>query len=214
MPSKILVVADQPVVRFGLCRLLSQEQDLELCGEAEDLAGALRQIEVTRPHLALIGVPLERKLYADRLPHFKALHPHMKILVGTRTAEPSLAVRFLRFGADGCVHWGEPVAKILAAVRSVLGGDVYFGDSASKRLVKAIIDGTDGDGDGYSALSDREINIFAMIGQGLTTQQIAESLDVSPRTVESHRKKIKSKLQIRSAADLNRRAYQWWRDIS
>ena len=214
MWSKILIVADQPVVRFGLCRLLSQEPDIEICGEAENITGAMREIQTTRPHLTLIGLPLEKKLHPGLLPQLKATHPPMKILVGTRADDPSLACRFIRYGADGCIHWGEPVAKILEAVRCVLGGDVYLGDVPSKRLLQSVIDGKPPSGDNFSSLSDREINIFAMIGQGLTTQQIARSLDLSPRTVESHRKKIKIKLQIRSAADLNRHAYQWWRDNS
>ncbi len=212
MWCKILIVADQPVVRFGLSRLLSQERDFEVCAEADGAAAALRQIQAKRPHVTLIGLPLDKRLHFNLLPQLRAAYPPMKIVVGTHAEDPSLACRFVRCGADGCVHWSEPVAKIVEAIKCVLNGNVYLGDGTSRRLLQSIADGHDAGDSEFASLSDREINIFAMIGQGLTTQQIAHSLDLSPRTIESHRKKIKIKLQVRNAANLNRRAYQWWRE--
>jgi DNA-binding NarL/FixJ family response regulator len=214
MWSKILVVADQPLMRFGLAHLISQQRDLQVCAEAENVAGALQQIQQHCPHLAIINLPLEKKLHPGLLPQLRDKHPPLKILVGTRTDEPSLACHFIRVGADGCIHWGESVEKVVGAIRAVLNGDVYLSDAASRRLVQAAIDGRSANRNNFESLSDREINIFAMIGQGLTTQQIAHTLDLSPRTVESHRKKIKIKLQLRNASELNHRAFHWWRDNS
>lgn len=212
MWSKVLIVVDQPVARFGLSRLLSQEPDIEVCGEADTASDAVLKTETLKPHLALIGLPLENKVQPDLFSQLRTKHPPLKILVGIRADDPGLACHFARIGADGCVHWREPLADLIKAVRAVLHGELYLGNLTSKRLLQYAVDGKSPDGDGIESLSDREVQIFAMIGQGLTTQQIAHTLDLSSRTVESHRKKIKLKMQVHNAMELNRRAFQWWRE--
>ena len=120
---------------------------------------------------------------------------------------PTMQGAVLRAGADGAIHWGEPVATVTEALRTVLRGEVYLGGPATKRLLKSAIRGDSLD-HGVESLTDREWRIFTMIGQGLTTQQIANELDISSRTVESHRKKMKLKLKVQNATQLNRIAYQ------
>ena len=214
MWSKILLVVDQPIVRFGLSRLLSQESDIEVCGEASTASDALAKTETLRPHLAIVGLPLENKVHPLFFSQLRAKHPPLKILAGIRADDPAVACHLVRVGANGCIHWREPLADLLKAVRAVLEGDLYLGGLASKRLLQSAVDGKPPDDNGIEALSDREVQVFAMIGQGLTTQQIASTLDLSARTVESHRKKIKIKLQVQNAVALNRRAFQWWQDNS
>jgi DNA-binding NarL/FixJ family response regulator len=212
MWSKVLIASDQPVLRFGLRQLLSRESDIEVRGEADTAADVLAKTEALRPDVALIALPLDNSLTPDWLQQAKAKHPPLKILAGIRLDDPGLACRMIRAGADGCIHWGSPLAEYIKAIRTVLQGNVYLGSDASKRLLNCAVDGASPDVDGADSLSDREMGVFIMIGRGMTTQQIASSLDLSPRTIESHRKKIKLKLQVRSAIELNRRAFQWWRD--
>ena len=213
MWSKVLIVADQPVLRFGLIRLLSQEQDFEVCTEAGGADEAVRIVESQRPHLALVALPLENSLHPELFRKMKADHPPLKILAGIRIDDPNLSCRVIRSGADGCIHWGEPVAELLGAIRTVLRGEVYLGQRASRLLLRNSVNG-ESSGDDVETLSDRELHVFAMIGQGMNTQKIAKSLDLSPRTVESHRKKIKLKLRLQNAAQLHHRAFQWWQEHS
>jgi DNA-binding NarL/FixJ family response regulator len=178
MWSKVLIVADQPIVRFGLARLLSQETDIEVCGEAETGADALAKTEKLRPHLAVIGIPLENKVQPSLFSQLRTIHPPLKILVGVRVDDPVLACHFVRQGVNGCIHWREPLADVLKAVRAVLRGDLYLGNLAAKRLLQYAVDGKSPGSDGIESLSDREVQIFAMIGQGQTTRHIASTLDL------------------------------------
>ena len=115
-------------------------------------------------------------------------------------------------GADGCVHMGEPVARIIEAIRTVLRGEMYVGNRMAKCLVDRAVEGKSLDGNPAELLSHRELDVFAMIGQGMTTQQIARKLDLSPRTIETHRKNIKMKLELQNGVQLSRCAFAWVRD--
>ncbi len=213
MWSKALIVADHPVLRFGLKRLISQEQDFEVCGEAGSASEALAKTETQRPDIAVVALPLENGLHPVLFPQMKAKYPALKILTGIRSDDPSLSCRVIRAGADGCIHWGVPVAELIEAIRAVLRGKVYLGERASKQLLRCSVVGESADGN-VESLSDRELHVFAMIGQGTNTQKIAKRLDLSPRTVESHRKKIKLKLGLQNAAQLHHCAFQWWQEHS
>jgi DNA-binding NarL/FixJ family response regulator len=212
MSLKLLIAADQPVLRLGLRQLLSHETDLEVCGEAANTSELLAKTAALLPDLAVVALPLDGDVNPGCLRETKAKHPPLKILAGLRLDDPGLACRMIRAGADGCIHWGAPLGEIISAIRTILQGNIYLNSRASTRLLRCAADGAAPDGDGVDVLSDRELYVFAMIGQGLTTQQIATELDLSPRTIESHRKKVKIKLQVRSAIELNRHAFQWWRD--
>ena len=214
MWSKVLIVADQPILRLGLVQLLSKEPDIEVRGEAETVSDTLVQVEALRPDLAVISLPLEGKLHPGWLLQLKAKHAPLKILAGIRMNDPTVACHVIRAGADGCIHWGAPVAELVKATREVLRGELYLEHRVSKRVLQCAVGNETPDGDRIGTLSDRELYIFGMIGQGMTTQQIATALDLSPRTIESHRKKIKLKLQARNAVELNRQAFQWWRENS
>ena len=207
--SKVLIIADQPVLRYGLLRLLAQESDLKVCGEAEDGHAALRELEATQPDLAAISLPLNNGSHHGLIEQLKARRPVMKILAAVRHDDPTLTGRTLLAGADGCIHWGEPLARIVEAIHRVLHGELHVGGHMAKKLLRRAVEGKPVNGNIVQCLSDRELDVFTMIGQGLTTQQIARRLDISPRTVESHRKKIKMKLGLQNAVQLNRHAFAW-----
>jgi len=207
--SKVLLIADLPVVRYGMSQLLLQEPDLEVCGESEDILDAMHKMEATRPDLAAVGLPLDNAGHHGVIQRLKAKYPHLKVLAAIRHDDPHLAGRILHAGADGCIHWGEPLARIVEAIRAVLRGELYVGSRMAKRILHRAMEGQATDGSPVALLSDRELDVFTMIGQGQTTKQIARRLDLSPRTIETHRKKIKLKLGLQNAAQLSRCAFQW-----
>jgi DNA-binding NarL/FixJ family response regulator len=209
---KVLVISDQPVLRLGLVRLFQGESHVEVCREAECASAALEQVAAIGPDLATIGLPLESKIHLELIAELKAKHPPLKVLAGIRHDDPSLVARLFRAGADGCVCWADPLTKITEAARTVLRGDFYVGSRSAKRLLKSALGGTSPANNGVESLTDREWNVFIMIGQGLTTRQIATDLDVSARTIESHRKKIKLKLGLQNATQLNHVAYRSWQE--
>jgi DNA-binding NarL/FixJ family response regulator len=211
--ARILIVAEQPVLRFGLLRLLAKDSGIEPCGEAGTASAALREVGKSHPDLALVGMPLENRIDFRIIVELKAQHPPLKVLAGIRHDDPSFIRRLLRAGADGCICWSTPLAKIVEAATAVLRGDLYIGSPAAKLLMKSAVTGDPLLDDGVDSLTDREWDVFMMIGQGLTTQQIAKDLDVSTRTVESHRKKIKTKLRLYNAVQLNHIAYKSWQEI-
>jgi DNA-binding NarL/FixJ family response regulator len=210
---KVLIISDKPVLRYGLKCLFSQEANLKPLEEADSVSHALRKVETKRPDLALISLPLAGHSTDGLIAQFKAKHPPLKVLAGMPRDDPSLFGRMIRAGADGCIHWGEQVTKIVEAVHTVLQGGLYVGSRTATRLLDLAIRGEPLDGHGTESLSDREWHVFMMIGQGLTAKQIANKLDVSPRTVESHRKKIKLKFGLQNAAQLNHLAYESWQDM-
>jgi DNA-binding NarL/FixJ family response regulator len=207
--NKVLIIADQPVVRYGFARLLSQESDIDVYGETRNAAEALREIDMLRPDLVTIGLPLDGAGHHDVIERLRTNHAKLKILTAIRHEDPHLAGRLLRAGANGCIHWGEPLPRIVEAIQTVLRGEVYVSGRVAKRLCHGKVNGASVDGNPARMLSDRELDVFTMIGQGRTTQEIASQLKLSPRTIETHRKKIKVKLGLETAAQLSRCAFQW-----
>jgi DNA-binding NarL/FixJ family response regulator len=210
---KVLIISDKPVLRYGLKCLFSQEPNFKPLEEADSVSHALQKVETKRPHLALISLPLDGQSTDGLIAQFKVKHPPLKVLAGVRHDDPSLFGRMIRAGADGCIHWGEPVTEIVEAVHTVLQGGLYLGSRTATRLLDLAIRGEPLDSHDATLLSDREWNVFIMIGQGLTAKQIADKLNVSRRTVESHRKKIKLKFGLQNAAQLNHIAYESWQEL-
>lgn len=207
--SQILVVDDHPIVRHGLAELIRRQPDLELCGEAPDASGALRQVETTRPDLAIIDISLDGDNGIELIKQVKALYPGVKMLVSSMHDETTFAPRVLRAGAHGYICKREAIHNVIDAVRHVLRGEIYLSTRMTTRLLHRAALGEPLDQDPIGSLSDRELEVFEMIGEGLNTQQIARKLRLSPRTVETHRKKIKTKLNLQNSAQLSRCAFQW-----
>jgi DNA-binding NarL/FixJ family response regulator len=206
---RVFLVDDHPLVRRGVADVIAREADLELCGEAGDVAEALQEVERTRPDIVVIDLSLKTGHGIDLIERIKARDPRVKMLVSSMHEETLFAERVLQAGAMGYVTKQEPPETLLGAIRQVLRGEVYLSPRMTSRLLHRLSSGSPPREDPIQALSNREIEVFEMIGQGLTIQQIAGRLHLSPKTVETHREKIKQKLNFKSSAELGRRAVQW-----
>ena len=207
--TRILIAGDQPVLRFGLHRLFAQENGMQVCGEADESEKLFKQVEAVRPDLVVIGLSLDGRGHVGLIEQLKGRYPELHVLAGTFRHDAQLAARILQAGANGHVYWGEPVADIIEAARAVLRGEIRAGTPVVKKLLQRIAGGKPLETDPAKVLSPRELDVFTMIGQGFTTQQISHRLDLSPRTVETHRKNIKMKLELGNTSQLHRCAFQW-----
>jgi DNA-binding NarL/FixJ family response regulator len=206
---RVLIVDDHPVVREGLARLIKQESDIEVyqgCDNAED---ALKQVKALQPDLVIVDMALRSSHGMQLLSQIKGLGNGVKTLVWSTFDERMFAERAIRAGAMGYVNKQEPLEIILRAVRQVLRGEVYLSLKMTKIMLQRLGSGKLVDEDPLASLSNREIEVFRMVGQGITTRQIARQLGVKPKTVEANREKIKTKLNLKNAAELTRSAVQW-----
>jgi DNA-binding NarL/FixJ family response regulator len=206
---RVLIVDDHPIVRLGLKELISEEPDFEVCGEAENVAEALRQVEAQQPDVVIVDISLDGENGIDLIERVKARFPSVKTLVSSIHDETLFAGRVLRAGAMGYVSKREAIRCIVDALRQVMRGEVYLSSRMASRLLHRAVVGQSLDQDPVETLSNRELEVFEMIGQGMTTLQIARRLSVSPKTVETHRKKIKMKLSLQNSTQLSRCAFQW-----
>jgi DNA-binding NarL/FixJ family response regulator len=206
---RILLVDDHPLVRRGLADVIARESDMETCGEAGDVMEALQEVERTKPDVVVIDLTLKTGHGIELIERLKSRDPHVKTLVSSMHDEALFAERVLRAGAMGYISKQEPPDALVRAIRQVLRGEVYLSPRMTSRLLHRVAAGGTSQEDPVEGLSNREIEVYEMIGQGLTIQQIAGRLHLSPKTVETHREKIKQKLNLKSSAELNRRAVQW-----
>jgi DNA-binding NarL/FixJ family response regulator len=206
---RVLIVDDHPVVRYGYAQLIGREPDLEVCGEAADVAEALRQAESQHPDVAIVDITLDGEDGIELIEYLMSRWPSIKVLVSSSHDEETFAGRVLRAGAMGYISKREAMLKIVEGIRQVLGGEIYLSPHMATCLLQQAAIGKPLDRNPVEALSNRELQVFEMIGRGLNTIQIADKLQLSPKTVESHRKLIKMKLNLRTAAQLSRSAFQW-----
>jgi DNA-binding NarL/FixJ family response regulator len=207
--SRVLLVDDHPMVRRGVADVIAHETDLEICGEATDVPEAMRELERTHPDVVLVDLTLKSGHGLELIEKIKARDPRVKMLVSSMHDETLFAERVLQAGAMGYITKQEPPEALLGAIRKVLRGQVYLSPRMTSRLLTRVAAGSVSGEDPVKNLSNREIEVYEMIGQGLTIQQIAARLHLSPKTVETHREKIKQKLNLKSSTELNRRAVQW-----
>jgi len=208
-PVRVLIVDDHPVVRDGLAAKLETEGNFIVCGDAEDVAGALAQIEALAPDLAIIDISLARGNGIDLIRRIRSCNKELPILVWSMYAESLYAERALRAGAQGYVHKGRATREIVNAVRVVLQGKVYLSGQQSDLLLKRLIGHKDAERSPIEQLSDRELEAFELMGEGLGTEQIAKRMHVSPKTIETYRVRIKRKLNVHALPELIRSATQW-----
>ena len=205
---------DHPVVRQGLALAIGREPDLEICGEAEHIEEALRLVEGGQPDAVIIDLSLDGEDGIELIDYIKSRWPNVKILVYSAHDEETFAGRVLRAGATGYVSKREALPKVVAAVRQILSGEVCLSPEMTSKLLQRAAVGKTLDYNPTETLSNREMQVFKMIGQGMNTVQIAHKLELSPKTVESHRKVIKTKLNVQTSAQLSRRAFQWVQENS
>ncbi len=206
---RILVVDDHPIVRRGLRELVADETDLEICGEAEDVTQALQQIDATRPDVVVVDLTLKSGHGLELIQKIKARDGQIKMLVSSMHDESLFAERALRAGASGYISKQESPEKIIDAMRCVLRDEIYLSSRMSNRLLHRLSAGEPLEKNPIESLSDRELEVFEMIGRGMTTKQISRQLDISHKTVETYRENIKSKLNLKNSSELSRHATQW-----
>jgi DNA-binding NarL/FixJ family response regulator len=208
---KIILVDDHPIVRQGLTQLIDAEDDLHVVGEAETPVEALKVIDQVQPDIALVDISLKEASGIELVKDIKIRHPSLPVLVLSMHDESFYAERVLRAGARGYVTKEEATEKVLTAIRRVLTGEIYVSDKMASKMLSKMVDGRPGTEGSFSLerLTDRELEVFELIGQGLGTGQIAKKLHLSVKTIESHRENIKRKLKLRNAAELLQHAIQW-----
>jgi DNA-binding NarL/FixJ family response regulator len=207
---RILLVDDHPIVRQGLAEMIDQERDLQVCGTAEDVHKALELLEKMRPDLVIADISLKGSNGIELLKNIKVRFPRTLVLVLSMHDESLYAVRALRAGAAGYIMKQEATEKVLTAIRQVLSGEIYLSERMEKKMMHQLVGGRIArTGSPIEDLSDRELEVFGLIGQGHGTRQIAEELHLSIKTIESHRAHIKEKLNLRNATELVQHAIQW-----
>jgi DNA-binding NarL/FixJ family response regulator len=208
--AKVFLVDDHPLVREHLTALIQREADLEVCGEAGDSPTALAMISRQSPDLVILDISLKRSNGLELVKHLKEMWPELPVLVLSMHDEMLYAERSLRAGALGYITKEEATVSVLSAVRKVLGGQVYLSERMAGRMMKRMVSGAKGElGSPLEVLTDRELEVFQMLGRGLGTRQIAEELRLGIKTVESYRARIKEKLQLRDGNQLLQHAIQW-----
>ncbi len=208
--KRVLIVDDHPLVRSGLAQLISDESDLEVCGEAADEAQALQLVVTTRPDLVIIDLSLAGGSGLSLIEQIKAHHPAICMLVASMHDESLFAERVLAAGALGYINKQEAPSKIIKAIQRVLSGKVYVSDEMTERLVDSATGSRkESSQSPLQRLSNRELEVFELIGRGMTTGKIADHLQLSIKTIETHRENIKKKLGLGSGQELTRHAIHW-----
>lgn len=207
--KKILIVDDHPSVRDGLTLRIDLHSDLEVCGEADSEDGAYEMVKQLSPDLVLIDISLRDGNGIELIKRIRSYSSAIKMLVVSGFQESLYAERACRAGAKGFLSKQESSAKLIEAIRTVLSGELFLSTAMTQRLLNQSLAVRDQSKSPIENLTNRELQIFRMIGEGLTSGQIAEHLMLSPYTIDSHRENIKRKLDIRTAAELTRAAVQW-----
>jgi DNA-binding NarL/FixJ family response regulator len=209
---RIFLVEDHPVTRQGLKSLIDAERDLVVCGEADSFDAALEGIQKSLPDVALVDVTLPRLSGLELLKEIKSRHPAVPVLMMSMHDETLFAERALRAGAGGYIMKLETPATILAGIRRLIAGELCLSEKMRGKMLHRIASSSRTE-IVYSieTLSDREMEVFQLIGGGYSTRQIAEKLGLSVKTIDSYREHLKLKLQFERGADLVRHAIQWMR---
>jgi len=208
--QRVLIVDDHPMMRQGLAQLINHEPDLTACGEADTAAQALKRINVDKPDLVLADISLPDRSGLELIKDIQALHPRLPVLVVSMHDESLYAERVLRAGGRGYIMKQEGGKRLMRAIRQVLGGSIYVSEAMAAKILE-IFSGhrTDVAHSPVERLSDREFEVFQLLGQGKGTREIAERLRLSIKTVEVHRANIKHKLGLKRGTDLVRYAIRW-----
>jgi DNA-binding NarL/FixJ family response regulator len=206
---RVLIVDDHPIVRQGLTQLIAQEPDLEVCGGAESATEAIQELERKSPDLVIVDISLKDSHGLDLIGRIKTIDNRVKMLVWSMHDEKVYAQRALKEGALGYVNKQEPTDVVIEAIRRVLQDEVFLSAEMTDYLMHHGGRGQASEETSVSLLTNRELQIFELIGKGMTTRQIACQLDVRPKTVEAHRENTKRKLGLNNSAELSRAAVLW-----
>lgn len=209
---RIFLVDDHPVTREGVRVLIDQEPDLVVCGQADSAPAALQLIQRLKPDLAVVDITLKTTSGIELMKNVKALLPDLPVLIMSMHDESLYAERALRAGAKGYVMKHEASDRILTAIRSVIAGDLYLSEKMKEKMLHRLVRSRKNEVVfTIDTLSDREMEVFQLIGNGFGTRQIAEKLNLSVKTIDSYREHLKLKLRLEKGSDLVRHAIQWVR---
>jgi DNA-binding NarL/FixJ family response regulator len=208
--KNVLVVDDHPLLRQGLALLINQQQDMQVCGEAEEAHAAMQAVTQCRPDIMILDISLNGPDGLELLKSIRASDPELPVLILSMHDEAIYAERALRARANGYIMKQEATEKVLVAVRRILNGELYLSDRMSNKMLQHYIGGAPSMIQSrISSLSDRELEVFRLIGEGRATREIAEELHLSVKTVETYQAHIKDKLALRSGRELIQHAIQW-----
>jgi DNA-binding NarL/FixJ family response regulator len=208
--KRVFVVDDHPIVRKGLVAQFADESDLLLCGEAEDVVDAALRIPDAHADIVIVDISLKNSNGIDLVKRLKAKFPSLRILIWSMYPESLYAERALSAGANGYLNKGCTPVQFMEAIRAILDGKIYISSEMSERILGRIAGGKKELKTSYiEKLTDRELQAFEYLGQGLTTQQIALKMHVSPKTIDTYRARIKEKLALANATELMQHAVRW-----
>lgn len=208
--AKIFLVDDHPLVREWLTNLIHQQDDLAVCGEADSAQEALQAISKLKPDVAIVDISLKSGSGIELIKNLKAMQPRAAVIVLSMHDEDLYAERALRAGARGYIMKRETAKKVIAAIRHVLEGKLYLSERLTTLFAERFVEvGATTVSPSVAQLSDRELEVFQLLGQGYETRQIAESLNISMKTVQAFCARIKEKLKLGSATELLREAVRW-----
>jgi len=208
--TKVLLVDDHPILRAGLGKLINHEADMMVCGEAEDGPTAFDLVGTLMPDVAVIDISLKGSNGIELIKNLKARYPELPTLVLSMHEESLYAERALRAGSLGYIMKEEAIEQVLVAIRRALAGDIFLSEKMKSKMLQQMASGR---GKVISSpieqLTDRELEVFCLIGEGCSTRQIAGQLHLSVRTVEAYREYIKTKLGLKNATELVQHAFHW-----
>jgi DNA-binding NarL/FixJ family response regulator len=207
--TRIYVTDDHPLIRRGLAAMIGAEPDLELCGESADCATATSEITKLNPDIVIVDISLRGNSGLELIKNIKVLNPAIHVVVLSIHDESTYALRVLKAGAKAYVTKQDHATKVLDAIRKVRKGQMYVSERVSSYMLNRMITGKEEGDSPVASLSDRELEVVTLIGEGLATREIAARMRVSVKTVETHRAHIKTKLDLASAAQLVRFCFHW-----
>ncbi|MCU0822099.1 MAG: response regulator transcription factor [Spirochaetes bacterium] len=209
--KKIFLVDDHPVIRQGIRQVVESHEDLAVCGEASNADDAVKEINKLKPDLVIADIMLEGSANGiDLVKSIRERFPDIYTIVLSMHDESLYAERAIRAGARGYIMKEVAPKNIIEAIRTVLGGELYLSESQSKKIIDKLVHGSADTGDlSLGSLSDREIEIFQLLGNGFSTKEIAKKLNLSIYTVESHKRNIKTKMKLKNSSEVIKHAIQW-----
>lgn len=208
--TRIMIVDDHPMMRSGIAAQIANEPDMEVCGEADDVEPALRMVSETSPDLIIVDLSLKSGHGIDLVKRLRERNSNAKMLVNSMYDDTVYAERALQAGAMGYLNKQSAGESLITAIRTVLAGKIYLSPEMTDRVLKRQMGGVIQPGKSpIQNLSNRELEVLTLIGQGKTTGAIADILLLSVHTIDTYREKLKMKLHLANSAELNRYAAQW-----
>ena len=209
--ARILLVDDHPMVRERLAEIINSEADLRVCGEAADYAGALAAIAVQEPDLIIVDLTLKKSHGLDLIKDIRVRYPKLAMLVVSMHEESLYAERVIRAGARGYITKQEATRKIPVAIRQILQGNIYLSEKVTAQIAARIAGNRPEPISTLDQLTDRELRIFELLGQGYLIRQVAEEMHLDVKTVETYRTRIRMKLGLKDANEVLQQAIRWAR---